>query len=59
MIRLIKKLFSFLKSHYRDGALGRTRTGTGLKPADFESAASTNFATRAGNLARLLYYACL
>ena len=31
----------------KDGARGRTRTGTPFLAADFESAASTNFATRA------------
>jgi hypothetical protein len=31
-----------------NGAGGRTRTGTLLRAADFESAASTNFATPAG-----------
>ena len=36
------------------GASGRTRTDTLLRAADFESAASTNFATLAPN--RLLHY---
>ncbi len=30
-----------------DGARDRTRTGTAVGPADFKSAASTSFATRA------------
>lgn len=50
-----KRLFLFIYKKTRDiisgsclnGALDRTRTGTGLKPADFESAMSTNFITRA------------
>ena len=29
----------------KNGAQGRTRTGTALTPADFESATSTNFVT--------------
>lgn len=41
--------------HFIDGALGRTRTGTGLKPADFESAASTNFATRASRCSFIIH----
>ena len=31
-----------------NGTRGRTRTGTVFPPGDFESPASTNFATRAG-----------
>ena len=33
----------------KNGAGGRTRTGTVLPPGDFESPASTSFATPAGN----------
>lgn len=41
--------FSFLLTAFEiAGARGRNRTGTVLPPADFESAASTDFATRAG-----------
>src|SRR5687768_7628597 len=36
------------RARVRDGAGGRNRTGTVLPPADFESAASTDFATPAG-----------
>gem|GEM_PF-4254242 len=31
----------------KSGTSGRTRTGTGVTPVDFESTASTNFATLA------------
>ena len=34
-------------SSFRDGARGRTRTGTGFLPRDFKSLVSTNFTTRA------------
>ena len=33
-----------------DGARGRTRTGTALRPRDFKSLASTNFATQAAGI---------
>ena len=49
------QIFSFRYSDVRrchrrvNGAGGRTRTGTVLPPGDFESPASTNFATPAGD----------
>lgn len=43
-------LFLYTKIYTSAGAGSRTRTGTVFPPADFESAASTNFATPAGSL---------
>lgn len=43
------EIFFYKKKTYSlyNGARSRTRTGTAVTPADFESAASTNFAIRA------------